>query len=214
MRVIKAEDFLISETIRDEVSLYLRGGGVVIFPTDTLYGLGVDISGVGAMENLIRLKGRDRSKPVPLIIDSAGRAQEIFDSFPPLGMRLTALYWPGKLTVVARARSHIASVIGALDGTVGVRMPASEVALSLARLCGGMVTGTSANKSGGTLPVALSDVFKEFGKDEVWLLDGGDLAPSGGSTVLLLDGKAVKVIREGDIPSEEILKIAEEFGNG
>jgi L-threonylcarbamoyladenylate synthase len=214
MRRVKSEEFLSSNRVRDEVLAYLRGGVPVIFPTDTLYGLGVDIRNAGAVENLMSLKGRGRGKPVPLFIDNSNRSEEVFIGLSPLGKKLSTVFWPGKLTIVARARTHIARIIGSEDGTVGIRLPDSKVALSLAGLCGGIITGTSANKSRGGFPLTVDEVARDFEKDDVLVLDGGDLPPSAGSTVMMIEGNVLQVLRQGDITREEILKIAEEFENG
>lgn len=214
MRLIKVKDFLSTEDIREEVKEYLREGGAVVYPTDTLYGLGVDIRKVGAVDNLFRLKGRKKGKPIPLFIDEPGRADEIFEGFSPLGKKISSLFWPGKLTIVARAKEEIARIVGSPDRTVGLRLPDSAVAHSLAFLCGGMITGTSANKSGGDFPIHISKVTSDFESEEIFVLDGGDLQPSSGSTVLMIEGNFVRVIREGDLSSIEVLNIVEEFRDG
>lgn len=214
MKRTGAGDFLNSDSIKSEVSGYLREGGAVIYPTDTLYGLGVDVRSSGAMKNLFEIKGRERGKAVPLIIDGVARVKEVFDEFSPLGEKLAAHFWPGKLTIVARAHPHIAAGVGSLDGTVGLRVPRSAVACTLAGLTGGILTGTSANKSGGLFPLLISAVLEDFEREEVWVIDGGDLMPSRGSTVLVLDEESFRVLREGDIPVDEIVKILEEIGNG
>lgn len=214
MKRVKTEEFLSSNRVRDDVEGYLRQGEVVIYPTDTLYGMGVDIRVAGAVENLMSLKGRESGRPVPLIIDSPGEIEDICAPLSPLEKKLAEVFWPGKLTIVTRARPHIALIVGSGDGTVGVRLPDSAVSLSLAGLCGGVTTGTSANKSRGTIPMTTGQVMDDFGGDEVLFIDGGDLPPSAGSTVLRVDGNVLSILREGDVKADEILKIAEEFVNG
>ncbi|NIO16852.1 MAG: threonylcarbamoyl-AMP synthase [Deltaproteobacteria bacterium] len=214
MKRVKIEEFLSSNRVRDDVEGYLRQGGVVIYPTDTLYGMGVDIRVAGAVENLMRLKGRESGRPVPLFIDSAVGIEDICAPLSPLGKKLSEVFWPGKLTIVTRARRHVALIVGSEDGTVGVRLPDSAVSLSLAGMCGGVTTGTSANKSRGAVPLTTGQVMGDFEGDEVLFIDGKDLPPSAGSTVVRVDGNVLRILREGDVKANEILKIAEEFDNG
>lgn len=214
MNLIKTGDFLSSDDVKNHVGAYVRGGGVVVFPTDTLYGLGADPRSKTGLIKLSALKGGRKGKSFPLFIDRAWRAEELFEEFPPLGRELSRRLWPGKLTIVARAAGGFDRIVGSSDGTAGLRLPDHVVARSLAQLCDGCITGTSANRSKGSFPIKIEEVREDFDSTDVLILDGGDLPPSAGSTVVLVEGNTLTIIREGDLAREDILKIAEDCGYG
>ncbi len=201
MRKIGVGPFLESDDLREEVRIFLCSGGVLIFPTDTLYGIGVNPDDRNAMAALYRLKGREANRPVPLLLTGERVAEEIFSSFSPLERNLAKAFWPGKLTIVGKRKGE--------EDMVGLRVPECRVAKILAGFLGGAITGTSANKKRGDLPGTVKIVIEEFLDDDVWILKGGDLPPSKGSTVVKVISGRVEILREGDISSRDILKAME-----
>jgi len=171
----------------------LGDGGLVAFPTDTVYGLGVDASRPDAVERLYEAKGRDRSKPLAMLVPDAAAAERIAETWPPLAGRLAEAYWPGALTIVV--------------GKLGFRVPAHDAARSLAaeleKLTGGALAATSANRSGGPDPRTARDAARALGTSVDLVLDGGE---AGGvpSTVVRVSGGRVEVLREGAVPAAEI----------
>lgn len=181
----------------------LHDGGVVAYPTDTLYGLAVDPRREDAIERLFALKGRDRGAAIPLIaadLEQAGAAGRL----GPREMRLAAAFWPGPLAVVVPAQSAV-SRSALTDGTVAIRVPAHPVARALAAAFGFPVTATSANRS-GLPPAASADRVAETLGDVAILLDGGPSAGGSPSTIVRLTGDGPVLVRAGAVAWDRVLR--------
>lgn len=160
--------------IPEEVIASLRAGGAVIFPTDTLYGLGVD---PGSEEGLARLnaaKGRDRGKPIPLLLSGGEQVDRWARHVPPAAARLMDRFWPGALTLVLPADPGVHPAVTGGGDTVGLRVPDHSVPRALAAGLSGAVTGTSANRSGkpGAWRSA-EEIVAEFTGEVDWVIWGG-----------------------------------------
>jgi L-threonylcarbamoyladenylate synthase len=191
-----------------EAAASLRAGGLVIFPTDTLYGLGVDPRSPEAVGRLFRAKGREAGKAPPLLLSGADRVRDWAAVVPDAARRLMAAFWPGALTIVLPAAPGLPGGVAGPDGTVGLRVPAHPVARALAAAAGGAVTGTSANRSGEAgLWRSAGEIVAEFGSEADWLLWDGPVASAAPSTVVGVTGSGGPVcIREGAIPFRSILE--------
>lgn len=193
----------------------LHAGGMVIFPTDTLYGLGVDPRSEGGLRKLLALKDREGKKATPLLLDSTDRVSLWAERITAAGSRLMEKFWPGALTIILPARPDVPVGVTAGGGTVGLRVPDHPVPRALARALGGAITGTSANRAG--IPENWGDageIVREFTGEVDWVLwDGASAAASAvssaagrspGSTVVRVDDDDVTLLREGVIPFREI----------
>ena len=192
-----------------ELVASLRAGGAVIFPTDTLYGLGVDPRSARGLDRLFAAKGRDRGKPIPLLLSEAGQVGRWARHVPPAAARLMDRFWPGALTLVLPAAPGVHPAVTGGGDTVGLRLPDHPVPRTLASLLSGAVTGTSANRSGN--PGAwgsAEEIVREFTGAVDWILWGG-VAPAGtspGSTVVrMIDDRPV-LLREGVLPFRRIIE--------
>jgi L-threonylcarbamoyladenylate synthase len=181
----------------------VKEGGVVAFPTDTVYGLGCDPFDAAAVVRLIEVKERE-SKPIPVLCASEEDAAKLVD-LGPKGLELARKHWPGALTIVAQLKVELPQVLNQGSGWLGVRVPADEVAISLARGCGGYITGTSANLSGRPSCRSAGEVAASLGDRIDAIIDGG---ARGGteSTVVRVDGESVEVLRRGSVAFEPGIK--------
>jgi L-threonylcarbamoyladenylate synthase len=181
----------------------LAAGGIVVYPTETLYALGADAGNAAALRRLIELKVREAGKPVAVLIDGADMLRGLAAEIPPEADALMRRFWPGPLTLVLRARSSVSPVLtGGGDG-VGVRRSSHPLAAALVRALGRPVTTPSANPAGMPPPVAIDQARAYFGGCVEYYLDGGRLRGEPASTVV--DVRAgVEVIREGAVPMETI----------
>ncbi|MEM4321330.1 MAG: L-threonylcarbamoyladenylate synthase [Candidatus Nitrosocaldus sp.] len=178
----------------------VRDGGVIAYPTDTVYGLGCDPYNDDAVERVFRIKGREEGKAMPLLCASVDDAMRIA-YMDERALILARHFWPGALTIVARLKDERISSKIIKDGKVGVRVPRHEHALRLIRLCNGVLVGTSANPSGMNPASDAGQVMAMLkGLDAV--LDCGAVYIGKASTVYYVDEG--KVIREGAIPKEEL----------
>ena len=197
-----------------EMIASLRAGGVVIFPTDTLYGLGVDPCSETGLNRLFAAKGRDRGKPIPLLLSGGDQVERWARHVPPAAARLMDRFWPGALTLVLPADRGVHPAVTGGGDTVGLRVPDHPVPRALAAGLSGAITGTSANRSGN--PGAwgsAEEIVREFTGTVDWVLWGGK-APgdthregagnSPGSTVVRMIDDQPVLLREGVLPFREI----------
>jgi L-threonylcarbamoyladenylate synthase len=150
----------------------LNGGGVAVIPTDTVYGLAARLDQTSAIERIFELKGRPRSKPLPVLVPDIAEANRLA-RLPPEALRMAAEVWPGPLTLVVQAVSPLGQIGG--DGwSVGLRVPNHPFTLELLKRCGPLAT-TSANRSGRSTGVTVEGVMEDLGEGIDLYVDGGAL---------------------------------------
>jgi L-threonylcarbamoyladenylate synthase len=183
------------QAIREAAELVARGG-VIVYPTDTVYGLGCDPKKNSAVERVFEVKQRV-ARPIPIICASLERAAEIV-LLQGTALKLAEKYWPGPLTIVAPISADFSPLIDQGTGSVGVRVPALQECVRLLEACGGFLTGTSANISGRPACVSAEDASRELGDVVDMILDGGVHGGSA-STVVKVGQNGIDVLREGPI---------------
>ena len=184
----------------------VRAGGVVAYPTDTLYALAADPRNGEAIERLFAIKGRSGDQPIPLIASDIAQVEEQGGELGDLGRRLAVAFWPGPLTLVIPARPAITHGVHAGTGRVAVRVPAEEVARALASACGAPITSTSANLSRAPAPRLDEDVRAELGDRIDAILDGGPTPGGLPSTIVDATGAIPALVRAGVVPWERVLE--------
>jgi L-threonylcarbamoyladenylate synthase len=182
----------------------LRRGGLVAFPTDTLYGLGADIFNLEAVSRVLEVKKRPQDKPIPIFIANMEEVNEVARELPGAAWQLAEHFWPGPLTLVLLAAPAVPEVITAGTGTVGIRIPKCQLVLEILTRLGRPITGTSANRSGGPNPTEIQQVLIQIGKEIDLLLDGGKAPGSVPSTVLDCTQTPFRIIREGPVTRGEL----------
>jgi L-threonylcarbamoyladenylate synthase len=187
------------EVIRQACEV-LRRGGLVAFPTDTLYALGGNALEASTIERVLAVKGRHHGKPLSILVPSVEVAAGLAANLPDGVRGLMQAFWPGPLTVVVKASTKIPSVLTAATGTVGLRVPAGPVAQALLAAFAGPIIGTSANKTGGADPAEAKTVQKSIGGQIDLLLDGGRVTLGVPSTVIDCTTEPARILREGAIP--------------
>ena len=179
----------------------LKAGGLLAFPTETVYGLGADASNPLAVRQIFAMKGRPADHPLIVHLASAGQVAT-WGELGAIGQALAAAFWPGPLTLVLPRRSAVLDeVTGGLE-TVGVRVPAHPAAQSLLQAFGGGVAAPSANRFGRVSPTTAEHVLDEF-SGSVSVLDGGPCAVGVESTIIDLSGPPA-LLRPGGVPVEAI----------
>jgi L-threonylcarbamoyladenylate synthase len=183
----------------------IRGGGIVAYPTDTLYGLAADPRNPRAIVRLFRVKDRPADRAIPLIAaDHAAAAQA--GRLTPRMRTLARHFWPGPLTLLVRADARLAPAVHSERRLVGVRVPDSVVARALARAAGGLITATSANRSGAA-PTALPNELQELeGSGLDLLLDAGPAPGGSPSTIVDITAEPPLLVRPGAVPWERVLE--------
>jgi L-threonylcarbamoyladenylate synthase len=182
----------------------LRRSEVVVFPTETFYGLGGDAFDAVAVERVVLLKGRDPENPIPLIIADEEMLGTVVKDLPPMAKALMDSFWPGPLTLVLPAKSGLPAPLLNRNGGVGIRISSNPLAVRLSRDLGRPLTATSANPSGKEPAKSVAEAEAYFsGKVDVFL-DGGKLEGKKGSTVVEIYQDVFQVLREGEIGSREL----------
>jgi L-threonylcarbamoyladenylate synthase len=212
----------------------LSRGGVILYPTETFYGLGGDPRLPLAVERIYRIKGREFSKPLPLIAANLEAVYQAVAEWPILAERLAQAFWPGPLTLLLRAAAHILPQVHGNTGKIGLRISSHPVSQALATQAGGLLTATSANLAGQRAYRTPAEMPAEF----VALVDGVvdadlsgglenppsvkflapvdegmDAGPSGGnwgnlpSTIVDVSSSSARLVRPGCIPWERVLQV-------
>jgi L-threonylcarbamoyladenylate synthase len=184
-------------------SRVLADGGIVVYPTETLYALGADACNAAALQRLIDLKVREAGKPVAVLIDGPTMLRDLAAEIPPPAELLMRRFWPGPLTLVLRARASVSPMLSGGGDGIGVRLSSHPLATALVRALGRPVTAPSANPAGMQPPMRVDEARAYFGTRVDYYLDGGPLRGEPASTVVDVRG-ALEVIREGAVPAEEI----------
>ena len=184
----------------------LQLGGLVAFPTDTVYGVGALAFDGAAVESIYAAKDRPVEKAIPVLIGDADDLAKVSAEVPEIALKLAARFWPGPLTLVMPKHPKLPEAVSAAP-TVGVRIPDHPVARALLRLAGPMAV-TSANLSGQPSPSTAQEVFAQLGGRIALILDGGKTPGGVPSTVVDCIGEEPQVLRAGAIPKSEIMAVA------
>ena len=202
-----------SPASRQRAANAVSEGGAIAFRTDTFYGLGADPFNAEALRALKRLKGRDETKPILVVVSDARMAERLVAARSNLFEALSASFWPGALTLVAPARTDVPTELTAGTGTVGVRLPDDERVRAIVRDCGGALTATSANLAGGEPGRTVEEVARSFREGLSLILDGGAVRALKPSTVIdVSDEHAARLIREGEVSRHELSRVLDSIG--
>src|SRR6267143_3626447 len=191
-----------SEAIREAAATILKGG-LVIYPTDTVYGLGCHPFDKEAVNRVADVKRRTKGN-FPVLVASIEKAKELGEvdgDAETLALR----FWPGPLTIVVSSRAEFPSRVVGADRMVGIRVPGRKDTLDLISMCGGSLVGTSANISGAPPMTRAEEALKTFEGKVDLVLDGGSLSKSPESTVVRATDKRVDILREGAISRQEFV---------
>ncbi len=187
------------EDVLHHAAQALRQGGLVVFPTETFYGIAADAQNPEGLEKLAKLKGREAEKPFPLIVSSVLQLAPLVGQIPAAAQKLIARYWPGPLTLVMNAKSGLHPRLLSKDNGVGVRVSPWPCAKGLAQALGRAITATSANLTGGAPARRIADLNPEVASAVDIILDCGATPGGQASTVLDVRVAPPLVLRQGPI---------------
>jgi L-threonylcarbamoyladenylate synthase len=201
----KPEDHLIQEAVA-----VIRAGGICAYPTETFYGLGVDVSNDKAIKHLFDVKRRDAGNPVAVIVSDELMLSTIVDELSDKAKTLMNIFWPGPLTILFHTNNSISRLLTTNTGKIGIRVSSHPVATALVRELGRPLTTTSANVSGFPASLNLRHIKSYFADKIDLIVDAGELPPSYGSTVVDVTEDKLALIREGVIKGDVIFQYFEE----
>ena len=186
----------------------LRRGGLVVFPTETVYGMGVDARQPEAVERLVAVRGRDEGKPILLLVRDLAMAALVAREISPAVRRLAAQFWPGPLTLVLPARAGLPAALTAGTDTIGVRVSSHPQAAHLVDALDGPLTAPSVNPPGAAPAQTIAAARGYFAAAVDCYLEGGVLA-GGASTGAVAAGNTVRVLRAGPISADALHRALE-----
>jgi len=191
MKFINASD---KDAVKETAEV-IRSGGLVAFPTDTVYGLGADASNAAAVSRIYEVKGRKGDKPLAFLIGDPEEIHRYVDEIPEAATLLMKKFWPGPLTIILK---------GSGGGSVAFRMPDCQFALDMIREAGVPLVATSTNRSGESAHFDADSVRADLGYKIDLIVDGGHTKHGEGSSILDLTEGELKIIREGPVRGEDI----------
>jgi len=182
----------------EEAARVIRGKGVIIYPTETLYGLGANPFYPEAVKRLYAIKGREEAKPIPFLIKDQEMLAALVEECPPIGRQLMERYWPGALTLIFRAKQGLLPPLRSKNGTIGLRISSHPIARRIVEAMDAPLTATSANLAGEEDLIDGEQLAQLFGSQVDLIIDGGRV-PGKGSTVIDLTVSPPRLVREGMI---------------
>ncbi len=186
----------------------LRDGGIVVFPTETVYGIGAAAHSCFGPQEIFDIKVRPLEKPMPWLVENVDALDTYGVEVPDYAHNLAKAFWPGALTLVVKASDAVGKDFRADDGSVGLRSPSHEVVMGLIQASGGPIIATSANTAGMPAPGDFGEVEERIIAAADVVLDGGVTEHRNASTVVDCTGSEPAILREGAIPADQIMSTA------
>ena len=191
-----------------EVANALKEGKIVVFPTDTVYGIGTNAYDKEACKKIYEIKGRPKNKPLSILISNISMLKEVVEDISSIEQKLIDAFWPGPLTIKFKKREGILpNIVSASDEYIRVRLVNEGVIYKLIETSGVPIVAPSANLSGSFTGTKIENIVKELGGKVDYILDCGDIESDTVSTIVQVEDGQVLIIREGKIEKEELEKV-------
>lgn len=182
----------------------IKNGGIVIFPTETVYGIGTNGLDSKAIEKLYKLKKRPYNKPISLLVSDMNMVDLLAKDITDIEYKLMKKFFPGPLTIILKKRECVPAILTAGQDTVGIRIPSGEIARKLIEYVGNPISTSSANISGKSSKTNMKNMIEDFKEEVDYFIDGGECEIGISSTVVQVIDGLPNIIREGTILKEEI----------
>ena len=187
-----------------EAARIIRNGGVVVFPTRSLYGLGADAFNTRAVNRIFHIKQRPANKPILVLIKNKDELVKLTELVPHVASVIMEKFWPGRVSIVFQAKKGLSANLTAGTKKIGVRLPGHNIAYKLVKAVSGPITGTSANLSGSAGCFQVNDLDEKIVDSVDLILDSGPLKGGAGSTVVDATGETPLILRQGELPQKDI----------
>ncbi len=198
-KIVKVDPLEPQDDDLQEAAQVLRGNGLVILPTETVYGIAANVLSNKAIERLYEIKGRPKDKPFSLHIAAKEKIRDFAIDIPIAAWKLIDRFWPGPLTIILKAKNNT---------TIGIRMPDDEIALRVIALSGVPIVCPSANLSGNPPPVNFNQAIKDFADKVDFAIDAGTTSLGKESSIVDLTQSSLKILREAAIKKDTIEQVA------
>lgn len=190
-----------------EPAKMIKEGGIVIFRTETVYGIGTNGLNEKAVQQLYEVKQRPLNKPISLLVNSIDMIEEIAKDITDIEYELIKEFFPGPLTIILKKKDIVPNILTANQDTVGIRMPANKIALKLVDYAGVPIATPSANISGRPSGTNIKDIMEDFDGKVDYFVDGGPSKIGRASTIVKIEKGIPKILRKGAISEEQIRQI-------
>lgn len=191
----------------EQATTILKQGGIVAFPTDTVYGVGAAINIELAVARVYQIKGRPHSRALPILLADKSQIADVAKAVPPLAWRLADKFWPGALTIVLFKSASVPDIVTGGGKTIAVRIANHPIPIAIIRGLGVPIVGTSANLSGSPSVLTAEEVRIQLGDLVDMIIDSGRCPGGRESTIVDLTREPPLILREGAIPLEEIKQL-------
>lgn len=182
----------------------IKNGGIVVFPTETVYGIGTNGLDKEAVERLYKIKERPLNKPISLLVSDYEMIEKVAKDISEIEYKIMKKFFPGPLTIILNKKDIVPDIVTSGGSTVGIRMPEEEITRKLIEYAGVPIAAPSANISGKPSGIDLQEIIKEFGDKVDYYIDGGKSKIGIGSTIVKVENNTIKILREGSISKKEI----------
>ena len=186
----------------------IEQGKVVVFPTETVYGIGTNGLDENAVKKLYEIKQRPLNKPISLLVSNMEMVNQIAKNITETEYKIMENFFPGPLTIILKKKDIVPNIVTAGQDTIGVRMPSGEIARKLVEIAGVPIAAPSANISGEPSGTNLEDIRSVFGESVDFYIDGGKSKIGIGSTIVQVINGIPHIIRKGSITKEQIEEVA------
>lgn len=185
----------------------IKNGGIVVFPTETVYGIGVNSLDEKAIEKLYKVKKRPLNKPISILVENIEMIRKVTNNITKEEEALIKEFMPGPLTIILEKNDVIPDILTSGTSTIGVRMPENDIALNLIKYVGNPIATPSANISGKPSGVDIQDIKKDFKESVDYYIDGGKSKIGIASTIVKIKDGIPYILREGAITKEQIEEV-------
>jgi len=189
----------------------LKSGKIVVFPTETVYGIGVNALNENAVKRLYEIKQRPKDKPISLLVSNIEMIEQVAKNITELEYAIIKEFFPGPLTIILNRNDNLSDLVTAGGNTIGVRMPANEIALKLIEYAGVPIAAPSANLSGKPSGTDLNEIMKWFKQGVEYFIDGGKSEIGVASTIVQVIDGVPHILREGTITKRQIEEICDKY---
>ena len=190
-----------------EPAQIIKKGGIVIFPTETVYGIGTNGLDENAIQKLYEVKQRPSNKPISLLVNNIEMVEKIAKNITEVEYKLMERFFPGPLTIILEKRDIVPDILTSSTNTVGIRMPSGEIAKKLIEFAGVPIATSSSNISGNPSGTNITDIKKDFEGKVDCFIDNGESELGIPSTVIRIIDNIPHILRQGAISEEEIRKV-------
>ena len=196
-----------------EVANIIRQGGIVVFPTETVYGIGTNGLDSKSISKLYHVKQRPLNKPISLLVSSLEMVKAVTENISDMEYKLMERFFPGPLTIILKKNKAVPNNLTNNTDTVGIRLPDNIIARKLIEYANVPIATPSANISGRSSGTNIQDIIKDFGDKVDYYIDGGPSKLGIGSTIVKIDGNEPIILRKGSISEEEINEVVNKYKN-